>query len=81
MGGRANGGGEGEGGEWFGRRRFQGGEEGKGRHIRLEWKVIIQVLCHGGIAKEEGGFGEDFRWMVLGGKEVGGGVVVDFVVG
>ncbi len=34
-----------------------------------------------GIAKGEGGVGEDFRWMVLGGEEKGGGVVVDLVVG
>ena len=31
--------------------------------------------------KGKGGFGEDFRWMVLGEEEKGGGVVVDFVVG
>ena len=54
---------------------------GRGRDIRLESKVVVQVLGHGGIAKGKGGFGEDFRWMVLGGEEEGGGVVVDFVVG
>ena len=31
--------------------------------------------------KGEGGVGENFRWVVLGGEEKGGGVVVDFVVG
>ena len=47
---------------------------GRGRDIRLECKVVVQVLGHGGIAKRKGGFGEDFRWMILGGKGKGGGV-------
>ena len=55
------------------------GKRGRGRDIRLECKVVVQVLGHDGIAKGKGGFGEDFRWMVLGGEEKGGGVVVDFV--
>ena len=57
------------------------GRRGRGRDIRLECKVVVQVLGHGGIAKGLGVFGEDFGWMVLGGEEKGGGVVVDFVVG
>ena len=72
--------------KWEGRGRW--GRGGGGGEVRGEFKVVgegkgqeHQVLCHGGIAKGEGGVGEDFRWMVLGGKEKGGGVVVDFVVG
>ena len=37
------------------------GKRGRGRDIRLECKVVVQVLGHGGIAKGKGGFGEDFR--------------------
>ena len=55
--------------------------KGRGGDIRFECKVVVQVLGHDGIVKGEGGVGEDFRWMVLGGEKKGGGVVVDFVVG
>ena len=74
---------------WTGSRIFEkvgrggfkaAGRRGRGRDIRLKCKVVVQVLGHSGIAKGKGGFGEDFRWMVLGGEEKGGGVV-DFVVG
>ena len=36
---------------------------GRGGEIRFECKVVVQVLGHGGIAKGEGGVGEDFRWI------------------
>ena len=49
---------------------------GRGGDIGFQCKVVVQILSHCGIAK-----GEDFRWVVLGGEEKGGGVVVDFVVG
>ena len=74
------GGGEGRGGEVRGRFKAVG-RRGRGRDIRLECKVVVQVLGHGGVAKGKRGFGEDFRWMVLGGEEKRGGVVVDFVEG
>ena len=74
------GGGEGRGGEVRGGFKAERGR-GRGRDVRFECKVVVQVLGHGGIAKGEGGVGEDLRWMVLGGEEKGGGVVVDLVVG
>ena len=60
--------GRGEGGEVRGRFKAVG-RRGRGRDIRLECKVVVQVLGHGGVAKGKRGFGEDFRWMVLGGEE------------
>ena len=62
----------GGGGRSGGGSRRNGGREGAG--IRFKCKVVVQVLGHGGIVKGEGGVGEDFRWMVLGGEEKGGGV-------
>ena len=37
------------------------GRRGRGRDIRLECKVTVQVLGHGGIAKGEGGFWRRFQ--------------------
>ena len=42
---------------------------GRGRDVRFECKVVVQVLGHGGIAKGEGGVEENFRWMAFGGEE------------